>query len=90
MDPNYQLSEYLGGGLPRDVQIWSKAGHNEWTGDPKASWFKHDMIRIAGPGRRPLTVVLMTQGKGLASGHPQVFAALGRLIWEMTEEVTAL
>ncbi len=90
LDPNYQVSEYLGGGLPQGVQIWSKAGHNEWTGDPKASWFKHDMIRIAAPDRRPLTVVLMTQGKSLASGSGQIFADLGRLIWEMTEEMTGL
>jgi len=85
--PQYQLSEYLGGALPEGVEIWSKAGHNLWTGDPKASWFKHDMIRLAAPGRRPLIVVAMTQGEGLALTHPEVFPAMGRLIWEMTEEI---
>ena len=87
LNPHYQLSEYLGGDLPSDVQIWSKAGHNLWTGDSKASWYKHDMIRMVAPGRAPLTVVLMTQGKGLAQDHPGAFPALGRLIWEMTEEI---
>ncbi len=85
---NYQLSEYLGGDLPQGVQIWSKAGHNLWTGDALTSWFKHDMIRMEGAGRRPLTVVLMTKGQGLAEGPTNVFPALGRLIWEMTEEIT--
>ena len=89
-DPHYQLAGYLGGDLPKGVQIWSKAGHNEWTGDAKASWFKHDMIRIMAPDRAPLTVVLMTQGKGLAGGNPEAFPALGRLIWDMTEALTAL
>ena len=50
-DPNYQLSNYFAGQLPADVEIWSKAGHNEWTGDPRASWYKHDMLRLAAPGR---------------------------------------
>jgi beta-lactamase class A len=88
--PNYQLSEYLGAGLPRGVEIWSKAGHNLWTGDPKASWFKHDMIRVTAAGRRPLIAVVMTQGQGLAETHPQAFAGMGQLIWEMTEGVTRI
>ncbi|MGQ0611725.1 MAG: serine hydrolase [Paracoccaceae bacterium] len=81
-DPNYQLSEYLGGDLPSGVRIWSKAGHNLWTGDARTSWYKHDMIRIAVPDRPALTVVLMTQGRALAGGAPGAFAALGRLIWD--------
>jgi beta-lactamase class A len=84
-NPHYQVSEYLGGDLPEGVQIWSKAGHNLWTGDEKASWFKHDMIRMAATDRPPLTVVLMTQGRGLAEGNAAAFPALGRLIWEMAE-----
>jgi beta-lactamase class A len=88
--PQYQLSEFLGGGLPPGAEIWSKAGHNLWTGDAKASWFKHDMIRVTAPGRRPLIVVVMTQGQGLAEAHPQAFAGMGRVIWEMTEGVTRI
>ncbi len=87
-NPHYQLSEYLGANLPDGVQIWSKAGHNLWTGDARASWFKHDMIRMAAPGRAPLTVVLMTQGKSLADENPGAFSALGRLIWDMTADLT--
>ena len=84
-NPHYQLSEYLGADLPVGCRIWSKAGHNLWTGDPKASWFKHDMIRIAAPHRKPLTVVVMTQGQGLAETHPKVFPAMGRMIWDRVE-----
>ena len=84
----YQLSEYLGGDLPQGVQIWSKAGHNLWTGDANTSWFKHDMIRLQAAGRKPLTVVLTTAGQGMAETHPQAFPQIGRLIWEMTEEIT--
>lgn len=79
-DPNYQLAEYLGGDLPGDVQIWSKAGHNLWTGDARTSWFKHDMIRIAAPGRKPLIVVAMTEGEDLAR-DASFLPRLGRDIW---------
>lgn len=86
-NPHYQLAEYLGADLPVGCRIWSKAGHNLWTGDPNASWFKHDMIRIAAPHRKPLTVVVMTQGQGLAETHPQVFGQMGRMIWNRVEGV---
>ena len=87
-NPAYQLSEYLGGDLPEPVQIWSKAGHNLWTGDAKTSWYKHDMIRLQTEGRKPLIVVLTTQGQGMAQNHPQAFPQIGRLIGEMTEGIT--
>lgn len=87
-NPHYQLAEYLGGDLPAGCEIWSKAGHNLWTGDARTSWFKHDMLRLVAPGRKPLIVVVMTQGQALAETHPQAFPAMGRLIWEMTEEMT--
>ncbi len=87
-DPTYQLHGYFAGRLPEDVQIWSKAGHNEWTGDPRASWFKHDMLRLVARGRKPLTVVLTTQGQGLAQTHPQAFAEMGRLVWDSVAEIT--
>ena len=86
-NPHYQLAEYLGADLPGGCRIWSKAGHNLWTGDPNASWFKHDMIRIAAPHRKPLTVVVMTQGQGLAQTHPLAFPAMGRMIWDRAESM---
>ena len=88
-DPRYQIAGYLGGALPEGVEIWSKAGHNLWTGDPRASWFKHDMIRMAAPGRTPLIAVLMTQGRAISETHPDLFPQIGRLICEMTAPKTA-
>ncbi len=87
-NPAYQLSEYLGADLPDEVQIWSKAGHNLWTGDAKTSWFKHDMIRLQAEDRKPVIVVLTTQGQDMAQTYPQAFPEIGRLIWEMTEDIT--
>lgn len=84
--PEYQLCDYLGGEMPEGVSVWSKAGHNLWTGDPKASWFKHDMIRLAREGVAPLTLVVMTQGRDLAETYPQAFPAMGRLIWDLYED----
>jgi len=79
--PNFQLSEYLGGQMPGGVRIWSKAGHNLWTGDPGSSWFKHDMIRLETPGQKPLFFVLMTQGKRLADEVPDAFPRIGRFLF---------
>jgi len=79
---HYQLSEFLGAQLPEGVKIWSKAGHNLWTGDPKTSWFKHDMIRIAAPDEKPLIFVLMTQGERLASQVPDIFGRIGRFLFD--------
>jgi beta-lactamase class A len=80
--PEYQLSEYLGGALPSGVQVWSKAGHNLWTGDAATSWFKHDMIRITAPDRAPLIAALMTTGEHFAAGPASVFPEFGAKIWE--------
>ncbi|WP_444451965.1 hypothetical protein ACTTAI_12970 [Rhodobacter capsulatus] len=68
--------------MPAGVRIWSKAGHNLWTGDPKASWFKHDMIRLAAPGQKPLIFVLMTQGERLANEVPDAFPRIGRFLFD--------
>lgn len=86
-NPNYQLSEYLGGDLPEGVDVWSKAGHNLWTGDAATSWFKHDMIRMAAPGKTQVIAVLMTEGEALANGAGHLLPALGRMIWQRTEAI---
>ena len=83
-DPHYQLAEYLGGDLPPGVSVWSKAGHNLWTGDAATSWFKHDMIRIASPNRAPVVAVVLTEGKDLAQ-ETTLLPTLGRLIWQRVE-----
>lgn len=82
-NPHYQLAEYLGGALPEGTRIWSKAGHNLWTGDAKASWFKHDMIRFQLPGRHAIIAVLMTQGRRICEEKPMVFPQIGCMLSEL-------
>ncbi|QWK81665.1 serine hydrolase [Ochrobactrum sp. BTU1] len=80
--PHFQVEEFLGGGIPADAQIWSKAGKNTWTGDPNASYYKHDLIRVAIPGSAPVIVCLMTQGKEICEEFPEAFPAIGKLMFE--------
>ncbi|MDZ7906145.1 MAG: hypothetical protein U5N55_10515 [Cypionkella sp.] len=80
--PGYGLAEFLGGDLPAGVKIWSKSTQTGWTGDAKTAWVKHDMLRLAAHGLRPLHIVMMTQSRALAQGDGALFPAMGRAIWE--------
>jgi len=80
--PHFQVADFLGGGVPADAVIWSKAGRNSWTGDPRASYFKHDLIRIVVPGKAPIILCLMTQGKEVCEDDPKVFPEIGRICCE--------
>ncbi len=81
--PHFQVEEFLGGGAPAEARIWSKAGQNSWTGDPRASYYKHDLIRIAVPGKAPVILCLMTQGKGICEDHPKVVPEMGKLFCDV-------
>jgi len=81
--PHFQIEDFLGGGIPAEAQIWSKAGQNSWTGDPKASYYKHDLIRIAIDGKAPIIICLMTQGKEICEDFPKAFPAIGRVFYDM-------
>ncbi|PPJ62498.1 serine hydrolase [Cuspidothrix issatschenkoi] len=50
-----QVTGFLGGGLPPNSQIWSKAG---WT-----SSVRHDAAYIELPDQRPYLLVVFTEGK---------------------------
>lgn len=50
-----QVIGFLGGGLPEDAQVWSKAG---WT-----SKVRHDAAYIELPNRQPYLLVVFTEGK---------------------------
>ncbi|HEY9693837.1 MAG TPA: serine hydrolase [Oculatellaceae cyanobacterium] len=50
-----QVTGFLGGGLPADSQIWSKAG---WT-----SQVRHDAAYIEIPQQHPYILVVFTEGK---------------------------
>jgi hypothetical protein len=50
-----QVTGFLGGALPEEAQIWSKAG---WT-----SQVRHDAAYIEIPGKRPYLLVVFIEGK---------------------------
>ncbi|WP_017652420.1 serine hydrolase [Fortiea contorta] len=50
-----QVTGFLGGGLPQNAQIWSKAG---WT-----SQVRHDVAYIERDEQRPYLLVVFTEGK---------------------------
>jgi hypothetical protein len=50
-----QVTGFLGGGLPQNAQIWSKAG---WT-----SQVRHDAGYIEIPDKRPYLLIVFTEGK---------------------------
>ncbi|MCW5313320.1 serine hydrolase [Nostoc sp. KVJ3] len=56
-----QVTGFLGGGLPENAQIWSKAG---WT-----SQVRHDAAYIELPNQRPYLLVVFTEGKAQAKSQ---------------------
>ncbi|ODG98909.1 serine hydrolase [Nostoc sp. KVJ20] len=56
-----QVTGFLGGGLPENTQIWSKAG---WT-----SQVRHDAAYIELPEQRPYLLVVFTEGKAQAKSR---------------------
>src|SRR5690606_28832670 len=52
--PHFQVDTFLGGGIPAEARLWSKAGQNSWTGAERASYYKHDLIRVDLPGAAPV------------------------------------
>ncbi|BAZ24750.1 hypothetical protein NIES4073_56490 [Kalymmatonema gypsitolerans NIES-4073] len=56
-----QVTGFLGGALPQEAQIWSKAG---WT-----SQVRHDAAYIEIPGNRPYLLVVFTDGKANAKNQ---------------------
>jgi hypothetical protein len=56
-----QVTGFLGGGLTKDAQIWSKAG---WT-----SQVRHDVAYIELPNQRPYLLVVFTEGKAQAKNR---------------------
>lgn len=55
MEDENQITGFLGGGLPRNAQIWSKAG---WT-----SQVRHDAAYIEIPDKSPYLLIVFTEGK---------------------------
>jgi beta-lactamase class A len=64
--PGAQIFGFFGAGLPRGSRLWSKAGRTDWTGDPAASYRRHDAAYIELPGGPAFTLVAFTQGKAVS------------------------
>lgn len=54
-DPENQVTGFLGAGVPREAQVWSKAG--------LTSQVRHDAAYIELPDQRPYLLVVFTEGK---------------------------
>ena len=66
-----QVTGFLGGGLPQNSQIWSKAG---WT-----STVRHDAAYIELPDQRPYLLVVFTEGKAQAKSREILPFVSGRI-----------
>ncbi|WP_392531973.1 serine hydrolase [Nostoc sp. C117] len=68
-----QVTGFLGGGLAKDAQIWSKAG---WT-----SQVRHDVAYIELPNQRPYLLVVFTEGKAQAKNR-EILPFVSKLVSE--------
>ncbi|OCQ92099.1 serine hydrolase [Nostoc sp. MBR 210] len=68
-----QITGFIGGGLPQNSQIWSKAG---WT-----SQVRHDAAYIEIPDQRPYLLVVFTEGKANAKSR-EILPFVSKLIAE--------
>lgn len=66
-----QVTGFLGGGLPQNAQIWSKAG---WT-----SQVRHDAAYIELVDQRPYLLVVFTEGKAQATSREILPFVSGRI-----------
>ncbi|MDS3860938.1 serine hydrolase [Thermosynechococcaceae cyanobacterium BACA0444] len=70
-DPENQVSGFLGGGLPFEAKLWSKAG--------LTSWVRHDAAYIELPGKCPFSLVVFLDSK-LASTNEGVLPFIAEQI----------
>lgn len=77
-DDENQVIGFLGGGLPEEAKLWSKAG---WT-----SQVRHDAAYIELPSQRPYLLVVFTEGRANTQNQAmlpfvsrQIAEAIGKL-----------
>ncbi|NER38171.1 MAG: serine hydrolase [Oscillatoria sp. SIO1A7] len=76
-DPENQVIGFLGGGLPRNAKLWSKAG---WT-----SQVRHDAAYIELPDLQPYLLVVFIEGKA-HSNNEEILPFLSRQIATVVQE----
>ncbi len=77
-DPENQVDGFIGAGLPKGTQLWSKAG--------LMSEARHDAAWICMPQQPPMLLVVFTQGKQLAN-DPFLFPALTSELIKLHKEI---
>jgi beta-lactamase class A len=65
-EPAAQVIGYFGDGLPQGSRLWSKAGSTRWTGDPTASYRRHDAAYVELSNGLSFTLVAFTEGKAIS------------------------
>jgi hypothetical protein len=73
-DPENQVTGFLGGGLPPEAKLWSKAG---WT-----SQVRHDAAYVELPDRLPYVLVVFTEGK-IQSQNEQLLPFISQQVVEV-------
>ncbi|MEY4359970.1 MAG: hypothetical protein RLZZ631_1456 [Cyanobacteriota bacterium] len=73
-DPENQVDGFLGGGLPLEAQLWSKAG---WM-----SQARHDAAYVELEGRAPMLLVVFSEGRERAADE-RLLPELCRLLQEL-------
>ena len=76
-DPENQVTGFLGGGLPGNAKLWSKAG---WT-----SKVRHDAAYIELPDLRPYLLVVFIEGKA-HSNNEEILPFLSRQVATVVEK----
>ena len=74
LDPENQVTGFIGDGLGLDAKVWSKAG---WT-----SQTRHDAAYVELPGKTPYLLVVFTEGKQ-ASQSEEVIPFISKKVAEM-------
>ena len=74
LDPENQVTGFIGDGLGLDAKVWSKAG---WT-----SQTRHDAAYVELPGKTPYLLVVFTEGKQ-ASKSEEVIPFISKKVAEM-------
>lgn len=75
--PLSQVLNYMGADLPEGAKMWSKAGWTGWTGDPDASYRRHDAVHVELPDEKRFTCVAFTQGQQI-SADLTILPAIGK------------
>jgi len=75
--PLSQVLNYMGADLPEGAKLWSKAGWTGWTGDPNASYRRHDAVHVELADGKRFTCVVFTEGQQI-SANLTMLPAIGK------------